>query len=254
MDALTAELRQAFRDDERPEPERGRLVELMVLLARLPSPPDPEGLYPRYDELRQRLREVLEGRDAEAIEEAFVELYCHLHRHEAPYTAAERQRVDQTGGYWCHAGGLSPILKAEPWLGEHTVSADLGAGNGLQGLLLQKLYPHARTVQIEISSRMVQSGKELQRWLGIPNDRVEWLQGDLCQLPVPRADFLYLYRPVKPTGPGAAFYRRLAAELAARAEPMVIFSIADCLRDFLPPSFELFYTDGQLTCFRFRGR
>jgi hypothetical protein len=159
--------------------------------------------------------------------------------------------MDEAGGYWAHAGGLSPILKAAPWIGPDTVSADLGAGNGLQGLLFQYLYPHKRIVQIEISSRMVEIGKRLQAWLGIPNERVEWIVGDVCEQSLDGMDFIYLYRPVRPsTERGKAFYENLAERLERSRRQVVIFSIADCLEEFLSPRFEVFYNDGHLTCFR----
>ena len=237
--------------DERSEPERRRLVELMLLFARLPPPPDPHGCFPRYAELRARFTEVAAaGADAETLEEAFLELYAHLHMHEAPYSRAERRRMDETGGYWCHAGGLSPILKAADWIGPTTISADFGAGNGLQCLLMQKLAPHEKTVQIEISSRMVEIGQQLQAWLGIARARVDWIVADVSHIEPKDMDFVYLYRPVRPTGPGRAFYERFAAALEASRRPVVVFSIADCLRDFLSARFEVFYGDGHLTCFR----
>jgi hypothetical protein len=31
---------------------------------------------------------------------------------------------------------------------------------------------------------------------------------------------------------------------------VVVFSIADCLKEFLRPDIEIFYDDGHLTCFR----
>jgi len=132
------------------------------------------------------------------------------------------------------------------------VSIDLGAGNGLQGLLFQKLYPHARTVQVEISSQMVEIGKDLQRWLHIPDDRVEWVVSDVSDASIADVDFLYLYRPVRPDGPGWNFYRQLVRDLERSNRDVVIFSIADCLRDFLSDRFEVFYSDGHLTCFRKR--
>nr|MBC8425433.1 hypothetical protein [bacterium] len=193
---------------------------------------------------------AIDAAEPDAVEEAFLTLYCHVHGHEAPYSAAERRRMDETGGYWCHAGGVSPLLKAGDHIGPDTVSADFGAGNGLQGLLMMTLYPHARTRQIEISSRMIASGRELQRWLGIDEDRVEWVAGDLLEQSPRGLDFIYLYRPVRPEGAGRRFYERFAAELAAQERPVVIFSIADCLREFLGPEFEIFYRDGHLTCFR----
>jgi hypothetical protein len=233
--------------------EAERLSGLIGLFAELPEPPDPFGLYPRYAELKDRLLLCIEARDAEALEEAFLLLYAHVHGYEVPYTPGERSRVEETGGYLSHVGGLSPILKAAPFIGPDSVSGDFGAGNGLQGLLIQKLTPHARTVQIEISSRMVEAGRLLQAWLGVPEGRVDWIVGDVAEVSPAGMDFVYLYRPVRPVGAGEAFYRSFAAQLGASAKPAVIFSVADCLQPHLPPDFEVFYSDGHLTCFRRRG-
>jgi hypothetical protein len=249
-DPVVTALTASFASDERCAVERERIVRLMAMFAALPPPPDIGGHLPRYAELQREFRDSFASSDPEQIEERFLELYAHLHMHEAPYTPEERRRVDATGGYWSHAGGLSPILKAGDWLRTDSVSADLGAGNGLQGLLLQRLYPHRRTVQVEISSAMVEIGKGLQRWLEIQDDRVEWLVGDVMDASVEGVDFLYLYRPVRPDGPGRAFYERIAADLEVSGREVVIFSIADCLRDFLSPRFEVFYSDGHLTCFK----
>jgi hypothetical protein len=234
-----------------PDPTaRRRLLRLMELLSTLPAPPDPWNHFSRYETLQQEFIRTLDDRDADRIEESFLELYAHLHMHEAPYSVCERRAVDASGGYWCHAGGLSPILMAAPWIRPDSVSADLGAGNGLQGLLLQVLSPHRLTVQVEISERMVAIGRALQQWLGIEADRVRWVVGDLLEWDPQEVDFLYLYRPVRPEGPGASFYRRLADRLARSGRQVVVFSIADCLRSFLPASFEVFYSDGHLTCYR----
>jgi hypothetical protein len=150
------------REDYPPE-ERDRLIRLMLLFVELPAPPDPDGDFPKYGEYREKFLACAAGGDGEALEEAFLNLYAHLHMHEAEYTEEERRRMDEAGGYWAHAGGLSPILKAAPWIHPGTVSTDLGAGNGLQGFLFQLLYPHRKTVQIEISSRMVEVGKRCVR-------------------------------------------------------------------------------------------
>ncbi len=247
---LAARLHRLLATDERPTAERNRLVDLMVLLGSLPAPPDPDGVFTDYERLKERFLASVEQDDAERSEELFCELYCHLHGNEAPYTPEERARVNETGGYWCHAGGLSPILKAAPWIEPATISADFGAGNGLQGLLLQKLFPHQRTVQIEISSRMVACGRRLQQWLGIAPEKVEWITGDICEVTPSGIDFIYLYRPVKPTGRGRDFYEHFCRELDHTDRSVVIFSIADCLKDFLGPTFDIFYSDGHLTCFR----
>ena len=237
-------------DDGRETVERQRLGVLMNLLATLPPPPDAAELFPQYPALRDRFLAASHGDDGELLEERFLEFYAHLHMHEALYTASERQRVDATGGYWSHAGGLSPILKAGSWIHPETVSVDIGAGNGLQALLMQKMYPHARCCQIEISSVMVEIGRRLQEWLEIPENRVEWRVDDVLETDLGGWNFVYLYRPVRPVGPGEGFYTRLVSALDEEPTEVVIFSIADCLGEFLPETFERFYTDGHLTCYR----
>ena len=168
MSRLDERLKTLLRPLDYSEAERNQLIRLMLLLANLPAPPDAERGFPKYQEYKQKFLTRAEGEDSEALEEAFLTLYAHLHMHEGRYTPEERKQMDEAGGYWAHAGGLSPILEAAPWIRPNTVSADLGAGNGLQGLLLQILYPHRKTIQIEISSNMVELGKQLQAWLGIP--------------------------------------------------------------------------------------
>jgi len=251
LETIASRLRHLWDRSGLEEAEREPLLRLMSLFAGLPPVPDPDRTFPEQSRLRSALRERLLGEDWDALEETFLELYCHLHMYDAPYSRVERQRMNETGGYWCHAGGVSPLLKAGPWIGADTVSADFGAGNGLQGLLFQKLYPHRRTVLIELSGRMVAIGRRLQEWLGIEEDRVEWQIGDVCRLEPPdRLDFVYLYRPVKPFGEGLRFYQKLAASLERSPKGVVIFSIADCLRAYLPAHFQVFYTDGHLTCYR----
>ena len=250
MSSMASRVRHLLGQSAHPPEERERLIRLICLFAELPDPPDPFGLYSRYSELKDRFLRFLEEADGEAFEEAFLLLYAHIHGYEVPYTPDERNRVVETGGYLSHVGGLSPILKAAPFIGPDTVSGDFGAGNGLQGLLIQELTPHAKTVQIEISSRMVEAGKLLQEWLGIPEERVDWVVGDVSDVSPTGMDFIYLYRPLRPTGPGEQFYRGFAAQIGASQKPVVIFSIADCLRPYLSSDFEIFYADGHLTCFR----
>ncbi len=160
--AVSHEILHRLECEDRDHEESGRLARLIEIVAGLPVPPNADEHFPEFCRLQQRLRQSISGGSGDELEETFLELYAHLHMHEAPYTSSERRRMDETGGYWSHAGGLSPILKAAPHISEGTVSADLGAGNGLQGLMLQLLYPHARTIQLELSSQMVE-GKGVQR-------------------------------------------------------------------------------------------
>ena len=67
---------------------------------------------------------------------------------------------------------------------------------------MQKLYPHKRTIQIEISSRMVEAGNRLQRRLGVPDGQVIWIVADVCDIELKGMDFIYFYRPVRPEGKG----------------------------------------------------
>jgi hypothetical protein len=78
----------------------------------------------------------------------------------------------------------------------------------------------------------------------------EWVVGDVLDHSPRGIDFIYLYRPVRPEGEGRRFYENFATELAGSSRRVIIFSIADCLRSFLPKEFEVFYGDGHLTCFR----
>jgi hypothetical protein len=251
--AAELELARRLASTGRDHGEAGRLARLILLFLILPDPPDSAKFFPHFEDLRDRLESTIVKGDAEEIEEAFLELYAHLHMNEALYSTAERLRLDEVGGYWNHAGGLSPILKAKPWVGPETISADFGAGNGLQGLLLQVLYPHRQTTQIEISEQAVEIGKKLREWLRIPAERIEWLVEDVLNVTATGYDFIYLYRPVRPDGAGRAFYARFAGEVESKEQPPIIFSIADCLRDFLTERYEIFYTDGHLTCFKPRG-
>jgi hypothetical protein len=246
------ELARRFVATGRDPAEADRLARLVLRFLILPSPPDSVVNFPRFGELREKLEFVTFQGKGEEIEDAFLELYAHVHMNHAAYTSEERRRMDEAGGYWNHAGGLSPILKAEPWIKPDTVSADFGAGNGLQGLLLQLLYPHAKTVQIEISSRMADVGDGLREWLGIAADRVEWIIDDVLNVSATGCDFIYLYRPVRPEGAGCDFYTRFAREVEAEEHPPVIFSIADCLKDYLSDRYDVFYFDGHLTCFKAR--
>jgi hypothetical protein len=97
---------------------------------------------------------------------------------------------------------------------------------------------------------MIKIGRSLQRWLEIPDHRIEWRNEDVLETHLGGWNFVYLYRPVRPNGPGGSFYNRLAATLAQEPGEVVVFSIADCLGDFLPPSFSRFYDDGHLACYR----
>ncbi|MDP7113026.1 MAG: hypothetical protein QGH45_13730 [Myxococcota bacterium] len=248
---LARRLAHLLRGHDRPVRHRRRLARLILELSGRPPPPDFAEDFPRFAELRDALDVSIAGDDGEVIEETFLELYTHLHQAETPYTADERARLDAAGGYWAHAGGLGPVLMAPDHLDQGSVSADFGAGNGLQALLFQLLAPHRKTIQIEISAGMVAVGRRLQSWFGIPGERVEWVVGDVIDHTPRGIDMLYLYRPVRPDGPGRAFYERFAQAVEEAPRPMTILSVADGLGVFLSDRFDVAYCDGHLT--RYEG-
>jgi SAM-dependent methyltransferase len=197
-----------------------------------------------------RLVEAVKGKDPVSAESAMIRLYLTLHGAGSGYTPVERERLNGKKGYSCISGGLSPLVKARLHIRTESTVADLGAGNGLQGLLLQRLYPHKKTLQIEISSEMIRVGRIFQNALGISDDRVSWVNDDIVNVALESVDFVYIYRPSRPSGSGRDLYRAIALKLAAVPKPLVVFSIADCLSEFLDERFSILCTDGHLTCFR----
>lgn len=182
-------------------------------------------------------------------ERLLVNLYARLHSAGSLYSPLERILLSRKDGYSCHAGGLSPLFKAGPFITPDSVVVDLGAGNGLQGLLLQCLSPHRKTLQVELSSEMIRIGRLFQKALGISADRVEWIHDDIVNASIEAADVVYLYRPARTSPNGLELYRAIARKLASVPKPLMVFSIADCLGQFLDGRFSLVFTDGHFTCF-----
>jgi len=201
------------------------------------------------DRYAKILVSALEERDPSSTESALLHLYSQLHGAGSRYSSSERTLLTKRKGYACYPGGLSPLLKAVQFIRPETIVADLGAGNGLQGLLLQCMCPHRKTIQIEISSELIRVGRIFQQALGINADRVEWIHDDIIHASIEEADFIYLYLPAKPLDGGTVVYEAITRKLSSTKKPLVIFSVADCLAKFLDKQFSVFYSDGHLTCF-----
>lgn len=224
----------------------GRVGDLFDDLA---ARPEIDDIVPSFTRFHRELLAARETGDEDRIETALARVYCVIHGSGGAYAEAERQEFDRLGGYWCHAGGLEPLHVAAQYFTPRTRFVDYGAGNGFQGLLFQHLYPHRLTTLVELGGPMIAQGRRLQALLGIPEGRVEWLHANIMDAPPLRFDLIYLYRPVRPEGEGRAFYEMFAREAAAAGRPVTIVSVADCLRDFLPPAFRVIHSDGQITCF-----
>lgn len=206
-------------------------------------------IVPSFLKFHLELQAAREKGDEDLIETALARLYCVIHGSGGAYAEGERTAFDKLGGYWCHAGGLEPLHVAAPFFNPETRFVDYGAGNGLQGLLFQHLYPHRLTTLVELGGPMIDQGRRLQSLLGIPAERVAWVHANIMDVPPQRFDVIYLYRPVRPEGEGRVFYEMFAREVATAAQPVTIVSVADCLRDFLPAEFRVIHGDGQITCF-----
>ena len=204
---------------------------------------------PDIDQYVNNFIAAMEEGDSTLLEYALVNLYTNLHSAGSKYSMSEKELLKKRSGYLSYPGGLSPIIMAKQYIRPESIVADLGAGNGLQGLLLQRIYPHRRTIQIELSAEMIRIGRIFQQALGITTDRIEWIHDDIVNVSIGDADFIYIYRPARPLDSGNELYQAIAHKLAAINKPLVIISVADCLAKFLDKRFSIFYTDGHLTCF-----
>jgi len=204
---------------------------------------------PNLDCYLENLNHSLRENDPSSLESNLLNLYAQLHGAGSVYSPYERKLLTERKGYSCYPGGLSPLIKAVQFVKPESIVADLGAGNGLQGLLLQCLSPHRKTIQIEISSEMIRIGRIFQQALGISDDRMEWIHDDIINVSIKTADFIYIYLPAKPLDGGKEVYEAIANKLRMMNRPLVVFSVADCLAKFLNGQFSIFYTDGHLTCF-----
>ena len=195
------------------------------------------------------LKSALKEGEIPTIERALLNLYIRLHGTGSTYSAREREILTKRKGYSCYPGGLSPLIKAAQFIQPDSIVADLGAGNGLQGLLLQCICPHQKTIQVELSSEMIRVGRVFQQALGLSADRVEWIHDDIVNVSIEAADFIYLYLPAKPLDGGKEIYEAIAHKVSMMKRPPVIFSVADCLAKFIDRRFSVSYMDGHLTCF-----
>lgn len=203
---------------------------------------------PEAERLAREYVVAKKGEDTLVREAALIDLYLRLHSAGCGYSSSERELLNKKAGISCQPGGLTPLVMAERLVGPEATVADLGAGNGLQGLLLQRIRPHRKTLQIELSSEMVRVGLLFQRALGISDGLVEWINRDIADVPLDEADFVYLYRPARPHGEGNELYRLMASRLAAVEKPLIVLSVADCFAKFLDKKFSVFYSNEHITC------
>ncbi len=207
-------------------------------------------MVPAVAERREKVLAAQRLGDPEEREAALLELYLCLHAVGWTYSAGEQIALDHWVGVECLPGGMMPLLLAAHLIGPDSVCADLGAGNGLQGLLLQMLQPHRRTVQVELAGELIAAGRRYQQALGIAAGRMDWRQQDLAEADLTGIDLIYLYRPARPMGRGRDLYQAVADNLAACPQPVTIVSLADCLGRFLSSRFAPVYQNEFVDIFR----
>ncbi len=232
--------------DKFPEKQMAVIAEALLKLA---ADAEVRAEMPDIDRQVEDFISAIKKSDSLTIETCLTKLYLRLHSAGSIYSSSESGALRMRNGYSCISSGLSPLIKAGNFINPESVVAELGAGNGLQGLLLQYLYPHKKTLQIELSSEMIRIGRIFQEALGIRKESVEWINDDIINVSLKGADFVYVYRPARPSDSGREIYRAIASKLAAGHKPLIVFSIADCLAEFFNDRFSVFYTDGHLTCF-----
>lgn len=220
---------------------------IAIALVEIASYPQIGEEFPFIIKYLSAFKDALYQGNSEHIEEALSNLYVTLHS-AGSYTQEEKETLRLKGSYLCYPGGLSPILLARSFINEDTVVADLGSGNGLQGLLLQRLYPHRKTIQIEIAKEMIRVGRLYQNALGIEEEKIEWINDDIMNASFEEADLVYIYRPARPVE-GLALYRNIAERLKGSDKNITVFSVADCLAPYINDKFTTCYDDGHLKVF-----
>lgn len=208
------------------------------------------GAFPSIDTSVRYYERVRMSDDVSEREYGMLKLYLALHGLGSEYSDEQKQRLKKLAGITNLPGGMMPVVAASVLIGPDMVSMDLGAGNGLQGLLMQCLCPHKKCVQVELSSHMIDVGLMFQEALNMPSERIEWVCGDIAAQPLTDLDFIYMYRPLKPYAEGAGIYESVARKLGHAGRDLIVLSVADCLGQYLGEACTEFYSNEFFTCYR----
>ena len=182
-------------------------------------------------------------------EDELLDLYLLLHGAGSEYEPEEMNSFRASQGIACLPGGILPLILCSWFINPWSTVSDLGCGNGLQGLLLQVLFPHRKTVQVELSGNLISTGKLYQHILGLDSEEISWFHKDIADMDLSDIDLIYMYRPVRPSGAGAEVYRKIAEQLSRLPHTVTIISMADCLNAFLGNEFSICYRNDFLTIF-----
>lgn len=198
------------------------------------------------DDLKKGIKEE----DIKMRESALIELYIALHQGGRGYSDKEEELLKEKRGLKGLPGGILPVIIASHLIEEDYVFVDLGAGNGLQGLLLQYIFPHRLTRQIELAKAHLDTGSIYENQLGFDEKKILYENIDILSGDFSNVDFIYMYRPVRPIDSGLEFYKNLYNKLKQIKKPHFILSVADCFEPFLGQEYKKIYENEFLKVFK----
>lgn len=188
--------------------------------------------------INEKAMELKTAKNVDERELAFIELYIALHQAGVGYTEKEEKLLNGRRGLKGLPGGILPVILCSHLMKKDYVFADLGAGNGLQGLLLQYLFPHKQTRQIEFSASHLETGRLYMDALELDKESLSFEQGDILDSKLGDIDLIYMYRPARPMEEGILFYEKLSEKLALKKEPFILVSVADCFEKYIKTDFK----------------
>jgi hypothetical protein len=225
------------------------VFEIEEALIRLAEDKRVQNLVPEVAGSLFALREARDAGDMEKRETELLSLYLALHGAGSRYKKEEKDKFRASQGIECLPGGILPLVLSSCLIDRGSVVADLGCGNGLQGLLLQMLRPHQKTVQAELCGELISTGRLYQEILGLDTQSVKWFHGDISEVLLGGVDLVYMYRPVRPSKQGFEIYRKIAERISALPHAVRVISLADCLNGYLGDAFYILYQNDFLTVF-----
>ncbi|PID78457.1 MAG: hypothetical protein CSA42_00315 [Gammaproteobacteria bacterium] len=203
-------------------------------------------------ELAEKLSQVQNQQNFEERETLLIDLYLLLHKFGCGYSDMEQNFISEKKGIKWLPGGIMPIILTSYLMNEDYVFADLGAGNGLQGLILQSISPHKKTRLIEISESHLMAGRAYAKALGFNNESILFENNDILSSDFKDIDIFYMYRPARPMNGGKNFYIRLSEKFEQMEKEFFLVSVADCFEPFIKQDCLTVYSNEFMKVFLFR--
>lgn len=228
-----------------------KVQQIEAVLIKLASDPRVLRLDSKIGACVEDLLNSISSNDNEQREASLIDLYLCLHKAGASYNQCEQRLMDEKKGLKWLPGGIMPVVFASYIMKPQFTFVDLGAGNGLQGLMLQYISPHRLTRQIELSGSHLNTGRIYRKVLGIHETQVSFENADIFDSSFYGVDVFYMYRPARPMGEGINIYKNINAKLLALKNPFFLISVADCFEPFITMDYKVVYSNEFLKIFYF---